>query len=133
MRIAALSLAILVILGFENDTSGSASAEVVIDTTKLRPLVLTIPVGQPVVFVNRSHWHVDVDFPGAPNGHTTFRENGRTWAVVSRPGAHPYVVSFGPRNGRHLHGVIEAVEAEATSSGPPTCGAMRVIAICIEP
>jgi hypothetical protein len=122
----------VVVLGFVHNTLASDSAEVAIDAGKLQPPVLTIPLGQRVVFVNRTQRPAHVEFPGASDKHTTLRANGRTWAMISRPGPHPYVVSLGSPNARHLHGVIQAVEIEDASSGSPTCDATPAPTICIE-
>jgi plastocyanin len=127
-----LAVVALVMLGFMNNTLASDGAEVTIEAGKLQPGVLTVSLGQRVVFVNRSQWHAHVAFAGASDRHTTVRANGRTWAMVSRPGPHPYVVSLGSPDARHLHGVIQAVETEDTSSGSPTCDAMPATSICIE-
>jgi hypothetical protein len=104
---------------------------VVVGDHDVEPVRVTTVAERPVVFVNASATRLDVRFLGSAAKHAVSPVNGSVAAVVLPSGRYRFVVWFD--DGRHLHGIVEAVETPPAQEAVPVCEGLPPARICMEP
>ncbi len=111
----------------------SIAGEVAIETTGLRPQVLMTEPERRVTFANRSGRMVHLDFIRRDSEpHHVFQVPDRIWAVLHRPGRHPYAVHFLDARVAELRGVVEVAVDPHGRPDPVTCTGVTVTGGCLE-